>query len=121
MALIRLAPLQNLTSFNLPVRNIALVCSPSRERGLAAASDPNGTGGTALADGELDHLDLNMLAIHCRKMSESHDVTPGIAEEARGLTKEWSSLISSPMTEIAATEDLRKRMAQFLARTRTSA
>ena len=69
-------------------------------------------------DGELDHLDLNILAVHCRKLSESQDVSPRIAEEARSLTKEWSSLISTPTTKVAATDALRERMTRFLARTK---
>jgi len=67
---------------------------------------------------DLDRLDLNMLAIHCRRVFESHGVHPGIAEEALSLTREWSSLTSTPNSEAGTTEALRERMLGFLTRIR---
>ncbi|HUL35926.1 MAG TPA: hypothetical protein VL128_18730 [Candidatus Eisenbacteria bacterium] len=67
----------------------------------------------------LDGLDLNMLAIRCRKVLEAPDIDPGIAAEARILFQEWSALLRTPTVEAGAREALGGRMTRFLARTKT--
>jgi hypothetical protein len=69
-----------------------------------------------LAEIPLDHLDLNVLAMHCQRLSGSPDAE--VAEQARRLKQEWSSLISTPGSEFATQEALRNRMVRFLGGTK---
>jgi hypothetical protein len=67
---------------------------------------------------EFDDLELNVLAMYCRWVSESQNVSRQLVRDAFSLIHKWSSLISVPTTNIEDTNALREQMISFLVLTR---
>ena len=75
--------------------------------------------------GELERLDLNMLAMYCLRVAESPAATSLQAEQARKLKTEWAVFIGHihpPRPRLGSQEDieaygkeLKQRMVSFLA------
>ena len=76
---------------------------------------------------ELERLDINLLAMFCLKVAESHDASLLEVEQARQLRHEWKLLIGyarPPLPELKTQQDidayaerLQRRMVDFLSGT----
>ena len=75
--------------------------------------------------GELERLDLNILAMYCLRVAESAAANSSQAEQARQLKREWALFIGHarpPLPGLDSQEDietygkeLKQRMVSFLA------
>lgn len=75
--------------------------------------------------GELERLDLNMLAMYCQRVAESREATYLETEQARRFKTEWVSFIGHTSPRIpelenredigSSVEGLKQRVVSFLA------
>jgi hypothetical protein len=70
---------------------------------------------------ELERMELNMLAMYCQRVAETHIVRSMEADQARQLKHEWTLFISPTRRDLRTEqeieterEQLRQRMVSFL-------
>jgi hypothetical protein len=70
---------------------------------------------------ELQRMDVNVLAVYCQRVAETHTTNSMVADRARQLKQEWTLFVSPTSPDLRTQQEveaervrLRQRMVSFL-------